>query len=103
MIEAVTDIIALHMLEVFSLIDFTIDEPEDPDLPINESFREKSDVELESIGKEERLIRELNMELDSENEIGEGIRYSRALFQQRPRQYQILLSDFRVEKQMENS
>ncbi|OCH21917.1 hypothetical protein [Aliivibrio logei] len=101
MIESVTDIIAFHMLETLSLIDFQqVDRPSQETL-ITESFRQKQSFELEVILDEERVIREFNESLDEQYPLKGKLRYSRALFEQYLEDYEIQLQEFIDNKEQE--
>ena len=99
MIESITDVIAFHMLEVFSLIDFSIDKIPDTNVWIEEAFMIKPASDLENLDVRERQIRDFNAQLDEENHIGDGMSYSLALYQQRKEEYLILLNDYDLEQE----
>lgn len=94
MIVQITDIIAFHMLEVLSLIDFDKDKSEDKDFAISESFFEKSPEQLVSISESERNIREFNDFLDEKYPYEGKIRFSMALYQQYKDDYKIRFEEF---------
>lgn len=102
MIEGVTDIIAFHMLEVLSLIDFRQAEGQTQDQAILESFMLKTEQDLESISEGERLIREFNDSIDELYPWEGKPRYSRALYEQYPEDYNIQLQDFIDNKEQES-
>ena len=100
-IESITDVITLHMLEVFTLIDFSIDALPNTSNEIVESFAIKSESDLQKIGQRERLIRDFNASLDLENPLTEGLSFSEALYYQKQEDYLIKLSDYEYENQTE--
>lgn len=101
MVEQTTDIIALHMLEIFSLIDFSIVNENDSDKNIRESFVYKSEKRLKEIGECEILVREFNNFLDESTPLEGKLRYSLALFQQSPKDYDIQFDEYLTQKEQE--
>jgi len=100
MVEKVTDLIVSHMLEVFSLIDFSIDSTVEQDRLIDEAFMNKTEEQLLEIDEEERSIREFNDFLDKSTPLVGKLRYSLALYQQYPEDYQIQLSEYQYEQEI---
>ncbi|WP_027670416.1 hypothetical protein [Rheinheimera baltica] len=94
MIVQITDIIAFHMLEVLSLIDFEKDKAENEDFTIAESFFVKSREQLEIISDSERNIRDFNDFLDEQYPYEGKIRFSMALYQQYKDDYKIQFKEF---------
>lgn len=101
MVESVTDIIAFHMLEVFSLIDFQREDTPSEQLAITESFMLKTDDELGSICEREKIVREFNDFLDEQYPLEGKPRYSRALYEQYSEDYEIQLQEFIDSKEQE--
>jgi hypothetical protein len=101
MIENITDLIAFHMLEILSLIDFSNIEDASQDQAIIESFMFKEDFELEGINEGERTIREFNESLDKIYPFEGKARYSRALYDQYQEDYEIQLQEFIDNKEQE--
>ena len=102
MIESVTDLITFHMLEVFSLIDFTVDQEPEEDNTIEEAFAIKPDSDLENLDVKEKFVRQFNTQLDIENPIGNGLRFSEALYYQKQEEYLILLRDYQLDQDRES-
>jgi len=102
MIESITDVITIHMLEVFTLIDFSVDNESETYNFIDESFAVKPDADLETLNEKEKSIRQFNEQLDNENPIGDGLRFSEALYYQKQEEYLILLSDYELEQKVES-
>lgn len=94
MVENLTDLIAFHMLEILSLIDFSKIEEIGQEQAIVESFMSKEDFELEGISDRERTIREFNESLDKLYPYEGKARYSRALYDQYREDYEVQLQDF---------
>lgn len=103
MVENITDLIAFHMLEVLSLIDFSITDESSKDQAMLESFIFKTSAELESIGERERMIRDFNCSLDNQYPLEGKPHYSRALFDQYPEDYEIQLQEFIDNKEQEEA
>jgi hypothetical protein len=101
MIENITDLIAFHMLEILSLIDFSKIDEVSQDQSITESFMFKEDFELEDISEKERAIREFNESLDKLYPFEGKARYSQALYDQYQEDYQIQLQEFIDNKKQE--
>lgn len=101
MIENITDIIAFHMLEILSLIDFSKSDEISQDQAIIESFMFKENFELEGVGERERIIREFNESLDKLYPFEGKARYSRALYDQYREDYEIQLQEFIDNKEQE--
>jgi len=94
MIENITDLIAFHMLEILSLIDFSKTDEVSQDQAIIESFMVKEDFELEGINERERTIREFNESLDKLYPYEGKVRFSMALYNQYSEDYEIQLQDY---------
>jgi len=94
MIENITDLIVFHMLEVLSLIDVSTTDEVAQDQAIAESFMFKEDFELEAISERERTSRDFNDYLDKLYPFEGKARYSRALYDQFPEDYEIQLQEF---------
>ena len=94
MIEQVTDLIAFHMLEVFSLIDFSFVEKYNQEHFVFEAFLEKTESELCEIEEDEKLIRKFNQSIDKQFPLEGKPIYSLALYDQYPEDYGIQLQDF---------
>jgi hypothetical protein len=101
MVESITDIICLHMLEVFSLIDFVREDIPSEGQAIKESFMLKTDDELNSISKYEKIVREFNESLDELYPLDGKPIYSRALYDQYQEDYEIQLQEFIDNKEQE--
>ena len=101
MVEQITDILASHMLEIFSLIDFSRSSVGDKDRLVDESFMYKTEIQLAEVDEEEKFIREFNDYLDSFTPLEGKLRYSLALYQQSPDDYYIQLSDYKLEQEDE--
>ena len=101
MIENITDLIAFHMLEILSLVDFSKIDEAGQEQAIFESFIFKKDFELDGISEKERVIREFNESLDNLYPYGDKTRYSRALYEQYKEDYEIQLKEFIDNKEQE--
>jgi hypothetical protein len=101
MIENITDLIAFHMLEILSLVDFSKTDEVGQDQAIIESFMLKEDFELEKISERERTVREFNKSLDGLYPFEGKTRYSRALYDQYKEDYEIQLQEFIDNKEQE--
>lgn len=101
MVENITDLIAFHMLEVLSLIDFSKADEVSQDQAIVESFMIKMDAELENISERERIIRDFNRSLDEQYPLAGKPFYSRALYDQYYEDYEIQLQEFIDNKEQE--
>ncbi|WP_340676848.1 hypothetical protein [Paraglaciecola sp.] len=101
MIENITDLIAFHMLEILSLIDFSKMDEVSQDQAIIESFMFKEDFELEGINEGERTIREFNESLDKRYPFEGKALYSRALYDQYQEDYEIQLQEYIDNKEQE--
>jgi hypothetical protein len=101
MIENITDLISLHMLEILSLIDFSKTEEVGQDQAIVESFMFKEDFELTDIDEREKIIRDFNESIDKLYPYGGRARYSRALYDQYKEDYEIQLQEFIDNKEQE--
>ena len=101
LVEEITDILAFHMLEIFSLIDFSRDSEFDKDWLIDESFRKKTEEQLAEIDQEEMFIRKFNDDLDKRVKLGGKLRYSLTLYQQTPEDYHFQLSEYQLEQESE--
>jgi hypothetical protein len=101
MVEGVTDIIAFHMLEVFSLIDFQREDTPSEEQAVIESFMLKTEDELEGISEREKLVREFNESLDELYPLDGKPIYSRALCDQYKEDYEIQLQEFIDNKEQE--
>lgn len=101
MVEDVTDIIAFHMLEVFSLIDFQQEDTPSEEQAIVESFMLKTEEELAGISEREKLVREFNESLDELYPLEGKPIYSRALYDQYQEDYEIQLQEFIDNKEQE--
>lgn len=101
MVENITDLIAFHMLEVLSLIDFSKTDEISQDQAIFESFMLKTDLELENISEQEQIIRNFNCSLDEQYPLEGKPFYSRALFDQYLEDYEIQLQEFIDNKEQE--
>lgn len=93
-VEGITDTIALHILEVFSLIDFVRYRQVSDNQLIIESFMLKTEFELIEISEREMLIREFNDYLDELYPIEGKPIYSLALYEQYSEDYEIQLQEF---------
>lgn len=103
LVESLTDTLAFHMLEIFSLIDFSSGLVSDRSTVILESFMDKTEAELEEISDEEHEIREFNDSLDELYPLPGKLRYSRALYEQYFEDYEIQLKEFLDNKELELS
>lgn len=101
MVEGVTDIIAFHMLEIFSLIDFQLEDTPSEEQAIIESFMLKPEDELVAISDREKLVREFNESLDELYPLDGKPIYSRALYDQYQEDYEIQLQEFIDNKEQE--
>jgi hypothetical protein len=101
MVSRVTDVIAFHMLEVLSLIDFQRIEEPGEEQAIIESFMPKSDEELNNISDREHLVRDFNQSLDDLYPLDGKPIYSLALHTQYPEDYAIQLQEFIDNKEEE--
>lgn len=102
MVERITDVLALHMLEIFSLIDFSKDTKYESDKLIEESFLYKTLEQLREIGEDEMMIRKFNSYLDETKPLDGKLRYSMALYQQSYEDYQMQFSEFIDMQDLEN-
>ncbi len=103
LIECMTDILAFHMLEVLSLIDFSTSIELSRDQAIFESFVLKTDEEIVRIDEQERTIREFNDSLDAQYPYEGKTRYSCALYEQYSEDYDIKLQEFKDNKKIQES
>ncbi|WP_233007457.1 hypothetical protein [Rheinheimera faecalis] len=103
LVESLTDTITFHMLEVFSLIDFSAGLVPDRSTIISESFVDKTETQLTDIPDEERDIRDFNDVLDELYPLPGKPRYSRALYEQYFEDYEIQLKEFLDNKELELS
>ncbi|MGH1429364.1 MAG: hypothetical protein ACRBEE_15620 [Arenicella sp.] len=102
MIESLTDLITFHMLEIFSLIDFKTAIDDEEFSWIEEAFAIKPDSDLSNLDVKEQFVRQFNTQLDIENPIGDGLRFSEALYYQKQEEYLILLRDYELDQNMES-
>jgi|GEM_PF-1071484 hypothetical protein len=90
-----TDILVIFMLEALSIADFDSkhEEYSFADL-VNEAFVLKDSDQLADIDTEEQLLRDFNDDLDSVNKLPGKTKYSRALFDQYPEDYEVQFREY---------
>ncbi|AXR04919.1 hypothetical protein [Salinimonas sediminis] len=103
-VVSLTDVIVIFLLEALSIADF--DSPHEEysfaDL-VNEAFLLKDSEQLEDIDEEEQLLRDFNDDLDWSNPLPGKARYSLALFNQYPEDYEVQFRDYCDQLQNENA
>lgn len=94
-VVSLTDVIVIFLLEALSIADFDSrhEEYSFADL-VDEAFVSKDSDQLADIDTEEQLLREFNDDLDSGNKLPGKTRYSRALFDQYPEDYEVQFRDY---------